>query len=75
MGNSFLDIYLNNPSEASSLPYWKSLIVTIPSGMRIVKDDEYNKKDYPDGWPHERQSAPSARQPRRVRSADESDRR
>ena len=46
MGNSFLDIYLNNPSEASSLPYWKSLIVTIPNNMRIVKDDEYNKKDY-----------------------------
>ena len=46
MNNSFLDIYLNNPCEASSLPYWKSLIISLPENMRIVKDNDYDKKQY-----------------------------
>ena len=46
MNKTFLDDYLSNPVEASSLPYWKSLIVSIPHNIRIVKDNEYDKNKY-----------------------------
>lgn len=48
MASSFLDIYKSNPCEASSLPYWKSLIISLPTNMKIVKDSEYNKNQYKD---------------------------
>lgn len=48
MADAFLDIYINNPCEASSLPYWKSLIISLPNNTKIVKDSEFNKNQYKD---------------------------
>lgn len=40
--------YLLNPCGATSLPYWKARAVTVPEGMRIVHDREYDSESYLD---------------------------
>ena len=34
--------YLINPCSASSIPYWKAKSITIPDGMKILHQDEYD---------------------------------
>ena len=34
--------YLKNPCSASSIPYWKAKSITIPDGMKILHQDEYD---------------------------------
>lgn len=34
--------YLKNPCSASSIPYWKAQSMTIPDGMKILHQDEYD---------------------------------
>ena len=34
--------YLTDPCGASSLPYWKTETVTVPPGIRIVRDDAFD---------------------------------
>ena len=34
--------YLANPCKASSIPYWKAKSITIPDGMKILHQEEYN---------------------------------
>lgn len=36
--------YKNNPCRAFSLPYWKAKGVSIPKGMKIVHDSEFDEK-------------------------------
>ena len=38
--------YLTDPCGASSLPYWKTETVTVPPGIRIVRDDAFDP-----AWP------------------------
>ena len=38
--------YLDSPSKASSLAYWKSVSVSIPQNMKVVREDLYNEKEY-----------------------------
>lgn len=40
------DDYLSAPCRASSIPYWKAKSLSIPSGMLIVLDEEYEKTKY-----------------------------
>ena len=40
------DDYLSAPCRASSIPYWKAKSLSIPSGMLIVHDKEYDKTKY-----------------------------
>ena len=35
--------YLNDPCEASSLPFWKTEQIEIPDNMSILRDDEFDK--------------------------------
>lgn len=37
--------YLKNPCSVSSIPYWKAKSITIPDGMKILHQDEYDR-DY-----------------------------
>lgn len=41
------DYYLSAPCKASSIPYWKTKSISIPGGMLIVHDDEYDNTRYP----------------------------
>ena len=43
-GNDMLtkEQYLANPCKASSIPYWKAKSITIPDGMKILHQDEYD---------------------------------
>ena len=38
--------YLICPYKVSSIPYWKVKSITIPDGMRIVHQDNFNKTEY-----------------------------
>ena len=38
--------YLICPCKVSSIPYWKVKSITIPDGMRIVHQDNFNKTEY-----------------------------
>ena len=38
--------YLKNPCSASSIPYWKAKSITIPDGMKILHQDEYDNAKY-----------------------------
>lgn len=46
MEKAFLEEYLSNPCQASSLPYWKSLSISILDNMKIIKDIDYDKNKY-----------------------------
>ena len=37
------NIYLADPCNASSLPFWKTEIVTVPDFLKIVRDNEYRQ--------------------------------
>ena len=38
--------YLANPCKASSISYWKAKSITIPDGMKILHQDEYDNAGY-----------------------------
>ena len=38
--------YFICPCKVSSIPYWKVKSITIPDGMRIVHQDNFNKTEY-----------------------------
>ena len=38
--------YLICPCKVSSIPYWKAKSITVPDGMRIVHQDNFNKTEY-----------------------------
>lgn len=38
--------YLLDPCRTSSIPYWKTKSIAVPSGMVILHDDEYKKSEY-----------------------------
>ena len=35
-----------NPCKISSIPYWKAKSITVPDGMSIVHQDNFNKTEY-----------------------------
>lgn len=35
--------YMMDPCAASSLPYWKAVSIAVPDGMKVVRDDEFEK--------------------------------
>ena len=37
--------YLKNPCSVSSIPYWKAKSITIPDGMKILHQDEYDNAE------------------------------
>ena len=37
------DIYLVDPCKASSLPFWKTEMVTVPDFLKIIRDNEYRQ--------------------------------
>ena len=43
-GNDMLtkERYLADPCKAASIPYWKAQSITIPDGMKILHQDEYD---------------------------------
>lgn len=38
--------YINNPCQASSLPFWKTNCITIPEHILIFRDDEFSVAQY-----------------------------
>lgn len=38
--------YLKSPCGVSSLPYWKTKTIRIPSGMRIIHNDDFSALQY-----------------------------
>ena len=49
-GNDMLtkEQYLADPCKAASIPYWKAKSITIPDGMKILHQDEYDSTGYQD---------------------------
>ncbi len=39
-----IEDYKKNPCKASSIPYWKAKNLTIPSNMKIIHSNEFDKK-------------------------------
>lgn len=39
-----IEAYKRDPCGVSSIPYWKAKGLTVPSGMKIVHDDEFDEK-------------------------------
>lgn len=39
-----IEDYKKNPCKVSSIPYWKAKRITIPSNMKIVHSNEFDKK-------------------------------
>ncbi len=39
--------YLIDPCKASSIPYWKTKLMSVPEGMVILHQDDFNKSEYP----------------------------
>ncbi len=37
--------YLADPCRAASIPYWKAKTITVPSGMKILHREEYDRAD------------------------------
>lgn len=40
------DQYLADPCKAASIPYWKTKSITVPDGMKILHQDEYDNAEY-----------------------------
>lgn len=40
------DDYLENPCRAASIPYWKAKSTTVPDGMKILHQDDFDEKEY-----------------------------
>lgn len=38
--------YLSEPCKVSSIPYWKTKSITIPAGMKILHQDDFNEPEY-----------------------------
>lgn len=38
--------YLADPCKVASIPYWKAKSITVPDGMKILHQDEYDKDGY-----------------------------
>ena len=49
-GNDMLtkERYLADPCKAASIPYWKAKSITVPDGMKILHQDEYDSTGYQD---------------------------
>lgn len=47
-GNDMLtkEQYLADPCKAASIPYWKAKSITVPDGMKILHQDEYDDSGY-----------------------------
>ena len=43
--NRFSISYINNPCYASSLPFWKTRSLKIPSHILVLRDDEYSNSN------------------------------
>lgn len=39
-----IEEYKKNPCRLSSIPYWKAKSLPIPTGMKIIHDDEFDEK-------------------------------
>ncbi len=39
--------YLANPCKATSIPYWKAKTITVPDGMLILHQNDFNESEYP----------------------------
>ncbi len=37
--------YLADPCKAASIPYWKAKSITVPDGMKILHQEEYNDEE------------------------------
>lgn len=37
--------YLSDPCKAASIPYWKAKSITVPDGMKILHQDEYENAE------------------------------
>ena len=46
-GNDMLtkERYLADPCKAASIPYWKAKSITVPDGMKILHQDEYDNAE------------------------------
>lgn len=46
-GNNMLtkERYLADPCKAASIPYWKAKSITVPDGMKILHQDEYDNAE------------------------------
>lgn len=40
------DDYLKNPCRESSIPYWKAKQVSIPEGMKVLHQNNFNETEY-----------------------------
>ena len=47
-----LQNYIKNPCRVSSIPYWKTKTISVPEGMLIIHDEQYND-NYIKATPHE----------------------
>ena len=41
------EYYISDPCGASSLPFWKTNIITPPENVTVVRDDKYSPSAYP----------------------------
>lgn len=39
--------YLQNPCRESSIPYWKAKIISVPAGMKILHETEFQAAEFP----------------------------
>lgn len=39
--------YLADPCRVASIPYWKAKIITIPDGMKILHQNNFDESEYP----------------------------
>ena len=43
MNELSVENYMMDPCAASTLPYWKAVSIAVPEGMKVVRDDEFEK--------------------------------
>lgn len=39
--------YLADPCKSASIPYWKAKTITVPDGMLILHQNDFNESEYP----------------------------
>lgn len=39
------DRYIENPCRVSSIPYWKAITITVPEGMKILHQDDFDESE------------------------------
>lgn len=42
-----IEDYLKNPCRESSIPYWKAKSISVPHGIKILHQDDYDAAKYP----------------------------